>query len=143
MPFSKQKLKKYKTLMKIRSDCGLHNVSMLAKPSIPKQTVVYKLFKKSKLPILVFGYQFSPKYIRLFSSMDVKSLTPQGFSASHHCQGMSLPARLKTRIDFKKTCSMDLFCSGVTKRSCKKGSEKKRAYVFPKGMTQASFCGIM
>ena len=47
--------------------------------------------------------------------MDVKSLTPQGFSASHHRQRISLSARLKTRIDFEKTCGTDRFC-GIMKQ---------------------------
>ena len=40
--------------------------------------------------------------------------------SSHHRQGISLSAYLKTRIDFEKTCGTDRFCKCVPKNPSRK-----------------------
>ena len=56
------------------------------------------------------------KYIDSFASMEQKPERPRTTFNSHHRQGISLSTNRKTRIDFEKTCGMDLFCKGVPKR---------------------------
>ena len=54
-------------------------------------------------------------YIDSFASMVRKSDRPRITFCTHHRQGISLPTYRKPRIDFEKTCGMDLFCKGVPK----------------------------
>ncbi len=49
---------------------------------------------------------------------------------AHHRQGISIPARLKTRIDFEKICGMDRFCSGNTTKK-ELLSIKSSFFVYP------------
>ena len=57
------------------------------------------------------------KYIDLVCKHGVAPRKISVKCSSHHRQGISLSSRLKTRIDFEKTCGMDRFCNSVPKNS--------------------------
>ena len=69
-------------------------------------------------------------YIDSFTGMARKPDRPRITFCAHHRQGISMPADLETRIDFKKTCFADRFCKVVpTKKELL--STKSSFFVYP------------